>query len=313
MWPRFDVEGIADEIAEIVRFHHPSFNPSLPHTFVNVERLLSEMRANEELFESSRPATGRFTIDELTERRQKLLLSLAKWFHELQRKALDTTPAWLTGLVDKMRRERAQVISFNWDLVLDELLFGDSLSPAAYGLTHARDGPRLIKPHGSLNWYEVSTGKHLHDSKKLILHGSGADAVYAFKPYRAPASSKRTYMPLIVPPVFNKQFDGPVFQNLWREAVSILSSASHVRFLGYSLAEADFHARFILRCGFHNQEHGRLTSDGRRESPTGRAEVTVVDRDPAIGKRIEEMVGWPVEFHNMTIREWAGASVAPVT
>src|SRR3954464_10447784 len=66
IWSRLESAGKADSLAEIIRFHHPFFNPSLSGTFVNVEELLSEMRANEQLFESSRPATGNFTTDELT-------------------------------------------------------------------------------------------------------------------------------------------------------------------------------------------------------------------------------------------------------
>jgi hypothetical protein len=305
IWPRLQDSGYADGIADIIRFHHPSFNPYRKDTFVNIEHLLSEMQANEELFDSSRPATGRFTANELVERRQNLLLELAGWFHELKQKTLMAPPAWVADLARRMRHEKAQIVSFNWDLVLDELLFGDTLSKQNYGFTLKRTGPRLLKPHGSLNWYEQSSGRHLSDTKKFRLGGAGAGAVYAFRPYRAPMSSKRKYMPLIVAPVFNKQFSSPIFQHLWREAVSLLSTASEVRFLGYSLADADFHARFILRCGFHNQENGELRADGKRNAATGRAAVTVVDLDPAIGARIQDMVGWPVEFHEMTIQDWS--------
>ena len=305
IWPRLEGAGYADSIADIIRFHHPSFNPYRPDTFINIEHLLSEMQANEELFDSSRPATGRFTADELVERRQNLLLQLADWFHELKQTALTAPPSWVSDLALRMREEKAQIVSFNWDLVLDELLFGDALSRQNYGFTLRRTGPRLLKPHGSLNWYEQSSGKHLNDTKKFRLYGAGSKAVYAFRPYRAPRSSKRKYIPLIVAPVFNKQFSSPVFQHLWREAVSMLSTASEVRFLGYSLADADFHARFILRCGFHNQENGELRADGKRNAATGRAAVTVVDLNPEIGLRIQEMVGWPVEFHGTTVEDWS--------
>ncbi|GGA43593.1 hypothetical protein [Pelagibacterium lentulum] len=304
IWPRLISAGIADGMADIIRFHHPSFNPSRDDTFVNVERLLSEIQANEELFDSSRPATGRFTVEQLAERRQDFLLELAGWFHELQRKALAKPPTWLSKLAKQMQNENAQIISFNWDLILDELLFGETLSRQNYGFTRRWAGCRLLKPHGSLNWYERSSGRHLKRTKKFLLSGEDGDAVYAFRPYRAPKSERRIYMPLIVPPVFNKQFAGPVFQSLWREVVSVLSTASDVRFLGYSLAEADFHARFILRCGFHNQESGQLRADGKRSAPTGRAEVTVVDINPEVGGRIQELVGWPVANHAMNIEKW---------
>jgi hypothetical protein len=308
MWPRLIAAGLADDLAEVVRFHHPDFNPLLPATFINVEQLLSEMKANEQLFESSRPATGRFTAVELEERRRRFLLEIAEWFHELQANALTSPPTWLLSLVDRINRERVQIISFNWDLVLDELLFGKELSPSSYGMARRRSRVRLLKPHGSLNWYAEEPGRHLKATKRFKLAGKSPDRVFAFKRFRAPASSSRSYMPLIVPPILNKEFDGDLFKNLWQETVSVLSKASEVRFLGFSMAEADFHARFILRCGFHNQEHGELDSKGGRRPATGRAKVTVVDLDPAVGPRIQGAVGWPCHSFSGTIEDWISSS-----
>lgn len=307
IWPRLRRAGLADELADVIRFHHPNFNPMLPATFINVEQLLSEMKANEQLFDSSRPATGTFTSVELEHRRQGFLLEMAGWFHELQASALEHPPVWLTQLVDRMKRERAQIISFNWDLVLDEMLFGDDLRRRSYGLDGRGAEVRLLKPHGSLNWFEETSGRHLKAAKKFRLTGKSPDRVFAFKPYRAPTSTRRSYMPLIVPPVLNKEFEGPLFQSLWQESVSLLSTASEVRFLGYSLPQADFHARFILRCGFHNQEHGELNASGRRKSATGRAMVTIVDLEPSVAPRIEDAVGWPCHFAHSTIEDWVNA------
>lgn len=304
IWPRLITAGLADELADVIRFHHPDFNALLPATFINVEQLLSEMKANEQLFDSSRPATGRFTPVELEERRRGFLLETAAWFHELQASALASPPTWVPKLVDRIHRERAQVISFNWDLVLDELLFGKGLNPSSYGMAKGRSRVRLLKPHGSLNWYEEATGRHLKLTRRFKLAGKSPDRVFAFKPFRAPASSSRSYMPLIVPPILNKEFEGDLFKHLWQETVSVLSRASEVRFLGFSMAQTDFHARFILRCGFHNQEHGELDSKGGRLPATGRAMVTVVDRDPTVGPRIEGAVGWPCHRFSGSIEDW---------
>lgn len=306
MWGRLKRAGLANELADVIRFHHPYFNATLEDTFPNIEQLLSEMQANEQLFESSRPATGDFDSEKLRSLRQKLLLEVASWFHELQSDALRTPAPWLAQLCDEMKKERAQVISFNWDLVLDELLFGDSLDSSCYGFDDEKNKVRLIKPHGSLNWYESQNGRFLKEDLKFSLAGNGKKEVFAFRPYRAPFSTKRTYMPLIVPPVYSKQFKGETFKRLWQETVAIISTASEVRFLGYSLALADFHARFILRCGFHNQVEGALDEDGDRLQPTGRSRVLVVDpcSDGSVSKRIDETVGWNSTFHQKTIEQW---------
>lgn len=306
MWKRLKKAGLANDLAKIIGFHHPAFNPSLISTYPNIEQLLSEMQANEQLFAASRPATGLFTADALLSIRQGLLLELAAWFHELKEAAVKKKPQWLTDLVHQMKQENAQIISFNWDLVLDELLFGDDLTGACYGFGANGGRVRLIKPHGSLNWYEHQTGQHLKAESKFHLTGKGNSRVHAFRRYRAPASSRRIYMPLIIPPVYAKQFEGDAFRHLWQETVSVISTASEVRFLGYSMAPADFHARFILRCGFHNQVAGALNKDGDREPPTGRAVVTIVDpcEDGSVAKRITDLVGWECTVHTETIAQW---------
>lgn len=306
MWTRLKSAGLTDDLTKIISFHHPAFNPSLEDSYPNIEQLLSEMQANEQLFDASRPATGQFTSDHLLSIRQKFLLELAAWFHELKRTALKKKPQWLSDLIIQMKKENAQIISFNWDLVLDELLFGDELNEVCYGFGAHKGKVRLIKPHGSLNWYEHRTGQHLKAEKKFQLTGKLNSSVWAFRFYRAPASKHRTYMPLIVPPVYTKQFKGDAFRRLWQETVAIVSTASEVRFLGYSMAPADFHARFILRCGFHNQEAGAIAKDGTREQATGRALVTIVDpcKDGSVAKRISDLVGWHCEVHTQTIEEW---------
>jgi hypothetical protein len=306
MWERLVDKGLATDLAKVIRFHHPAFNASLKNTFPDVETLLSEMQANEQLFDSSRPTTGAFLPEDLLNIRKSFLLELANWFHDKKDAALKKPVPWLEQLCADMKKEKAQVISFNWDLVLDDLLFGNALDRSSYGLDEQADMVRLIKPHGSLNWYKSEDGQHLKSSQTFPLAGKGDGKVVAFRPLRAPISTKRTYMPLIVPPVYSKQFEGDTFRRLWREAVSVLSTASEVRFLGYSLAHADFHARFILRCGFYNQVAGALNPDGSRKEPTGRARVTIVDpcEDKSVPRRIRETVGWNCTWRQKTVEQW---------
>lgn len=306
MWPRLVNNGYSTELAKVIRFHHPAFNELLPETFPNIEKLLSEMEANEHLFWSSRAAAGTFTLEKLTEIREGLLLEIADWFHELKTIAIRKHPKWLFQLASKMKEEKAQVVSFNWDLVLDEILFGNDLNKEDYGFGRHALQVRLIKPHGSLNWYRASQGRTLKDPLKFVLRGTASQTVFAFRRFRAPKSSKRTYSPLIVPPVYTKQFRGKLFQRLWNEAVNVVSTASEVRFIGYSLADSDFHARFALRCGFHNQIDGKLNSRGVRGNPTGRASVTIVDPcpDDSVIDRISDAVGWEGSHFRGTVEDW---------
>lgn len=307
MWERLEKAEQGERLEKIIRFHHPEFNTSLHETYPDIEQLLSEIQANEQLFSSSRQATGLFSPEDLLAYRRDLLLEIAEWFHELKKKSLRRPPPWLSKLSSAMISEQASIISFNWDLVLDELLFGANVSKENYAFGHEKEKGRcvrLIKPHGSLNWYEERDGRHIKKEKKIKLIGSKESSVYAFKPLRAPRSSSRKYMPLIVPPVYAKTFEADIFRLLWQETVSALSTADEVRFLGYSLAHADFHARFILRCGFHNQEFGEILAGGNRSRPTGRSKVTIVDKDGAAHERISSSVGWSCNSYQMSISDW---------
>nr|WP_232117600.1 hypothetical protein [Luteimonas sp. XNQY3] len=313
LWKRLD-KSTASDLTKVVRFHHPNFDPARIGPFPTIEELLSEMKANADLFQSTRPAAGGFTSDKLEDRQSRLLYALATWFHELKKDALRAKHDWLDHLVAAMKGERAAIVSFNWDLVLDELLFGEELDKASYGFDARSTGVRLIKPHGSLNWYQGDTARPLKQEKKFALGGKGNSAVFAFRPMREPKSTKgRRYMPLIVPPVYAKQFEGPVFRRLWQETVSVLSTATEVRFLGFSLAHADFHARFVLRCGFYNQVHGQLKSDGTRECPTGPSTVVVVDPSAEAYKRIRGVVGSDCTFHQQTLEAWIANSGLPAS
>ena len=53
----------------------------------------------------------------------------------------------------------------------------------------------------------------------------------------------------------------------------------------------DFHAQFIMRCGFHNQIEGELLNDGKRQTKTGAAEVIIINPDRGAAQRIEAIAG----------------------
>lgn len=303
---RLEGSHLFDDISKIIGFHHPDFDIDDKSTFPSIELLLSEMQANEKLFRSSRVSNGRFTPDKLVEIRKNFLLELANWFHILQSEALKRKPLWLKEFVNKIKKEKAQIISFNWDLVLDELLFGEEHDRRNYGFGRFDGRVRLIKPHGSLNWYENDAGSHIKENKKYRLIGTGEKQVFAFRYYRGVYSKRRNYMPLIIPPVQIKQFQGLLFRQLWRDTVHVISEANEVNFLGFSLAQADFHARFILRCGFYNQKEGLIKKDGERDIPVGSAKVMVVDPCEDAQARIKNAINSDCEYvwHKEKIEDW---------
>ena len=291
-WNRVGDCAFRDRLTRVIAFHNPGFNCDEFGSFPNMEEFLSQMMVNEQLFDASRTYEGNFTKQELNELQRTLLLKISDWFHEISERVDPDKPRvpWLAAFRDHVQRENVAIISFNWDLVLDKLLFGEELSEISYGFPlQPFKRPVLIKPHGSLNWFEDDLGKYLKSKLKFLLLQEDEEKVYAFRKFRAP-KGKREYTPLIVPPVYLKNFDRSVFRNLWRSCTTLLSTAHRVIFLGYSMSVADFHAQFIMRCGFHNQMDGELKGSGRR-TPTDAAEVTIVNPDRGAAERTRAIAG----------------------
>jgi hypothetical protein len=306
-WDRLE-EGPRTQLGKIIEFHHPAFIPERKTTFPGIEELLAAIAVNLELFDASRPAEGGFTKRQLEESREELLSTIARWFHELYEGA-SVTP-WLSQVIKRLRRENAAIISFNWDLLLDQLLFDKGLGSDSYGLSKTLSrGPMLLKPHGSLNWYDATRIQKVPDEKRIEIFrdSENNERIEAFLPPREIRSkSGRRYTPLIIPPTYLKSFNRPVFQRLWNRCTGVLSTARRLVFLGYSMPAADLHAQFIFRCGFHNQIEGRLREDGSRYSATGPAEVIIVNPEQEAARRIEAVAGPKIkcEWVSKRVQEW---------
>ena len=308
VWERLPVDS-REQLKLIIEFHHPAFNLTRKTTFPDIEQLLTEMAVNLQLFDASRPTEGRFTKQDLEESREILLFTIASWFHDIYGPASETD--WLSGVVARLRREKAAVVSFNWDLILDQLLFNGQLDSESYGLSPTLgNAPVLLKPHGSLNWYEGDQLQHVTDVKRIEIfrHKKPANCVHAFLlPRSVKSKTGRRYTPLIIPPTYLKDFKPSVFKRLWQNCTAVLSTPKRLVFLGYSLPAADLHAQFIFRCGFHNQLNGRLKKHGGRYAATGAAEVIIVNPDQDAARRIESAAGpnIPSTWIPKRVQDWA--------
>ena len=291
-WDRLPKDSVS-QLQRVIEFHHPAFNAKRTTSFPDVEQLLTEIDVNLKMFDASRPAAGRFTKAQLIESREILLFTIASWFHKIYEDA-EQTP-WLSLAIERLQLENAAIISFNWDLILDQLLFSGELDSRNYGLSNRLpDTPILLKPHGSLNWYEGTQLEHVPELKRVEIFSDEdkSKCVHAFlRPREIKSKSGRRYTPLIIPPTYLKDFTPTIFQKLWQNCTEVLSTPKKIVFLGYSLPAADLHAQFIFRCGFHNQINGRLRSDGNRHDPTGAAKIVIVNPDQDAARRIESVAG----------------------
>jgi hypothetical protein len=313
VWERLGDEA-EDRLRKIIAFHHPEFDSSRRTSFPNIEQLLTEIAVNIDLFDASRPKAGNFKPGHLNRAREDLLSAVADWFHEIYSKG--DTPRWLDDFKHRLHHEQAAIVSFNWDLVLDHLLFTrDGLSAESYGLGDTVGaGPVLFKPHGSLNWFEEKQVSKVPAGKRVRIFSAAdkSENIEAFLYPRAIRSKVgRKYTPLIVAPTYLKDFNRPIFKVLWNQCTAVLSTARRLVFLGYSMPAADLQAQFILRCGFHNQLEGRLSTAGDRLPATGAAEVIIVNPDQGAAQRIERIAGRgiPCAWVPKRVSDWISEQV----
>jgi hypothetical protein len=97
-------------------------------------------------------------------------------------------------------------------------------------------GVRLLKLHGSVNWYvrgSFGSLAHVFESKPVRV---SAPRVYEI----------RGYIRQIVPPIFGKFFGHAHWRTLWGRAFKALCDADVLVVIGCSLVDTDFHLRALL-------------------------------------------------------------------
>jgi hypothetical protein len=181
-------------------------------------------------------------------------------------------PTWLEQLVVAWHERRVEVVTFNYDTLIEATvdriqLATDDAQPRP--ISYDKIGPRVIpmwdgvsyygggrrappansfryrKLHGSVNWYWDAVTRAADSIIDVGLAHSWGQSAGNFtdeelRQYRAPGKT-----PLIVPPTATKSgsFDNPVIQFLWRDAFMALRGAKRVFVLGYSLPPSDLLVR----------------------------------------------------------------------
>ena len=215
---------------------------------------------------------------------------------------INTAPEWMSRLVTKWDEERVTVISLNYDTLVErvtvDLKFqesdGRSRSLTAWDIypsylvnAGTRGAStwlpesvvtfRLLKLHGSTNWY-YSGQPEFHGENILYAIPWGldlsADAAAQEEKTLAMVSDKEA---LIIPPVVEKSiyFKNETVGRLWWEAANALRTASSITVIGYSLPKSDLGMRSFL-----------ATVAGK-----GKKEVIVVDVDAGIPSRYQGLLG----------------------
>jgi hypothetical protein len=265
----------------ILQQHYPRFQADEATTYPSIEELLTKLLALEQQQHCFVANGKRMTFAEPRDLRRLLLTETAEWFMERQREIMWSPPGWLSRLQHWVLDFQPTLIAFNWDLVLDQLLYGDTLSAQTYGVGLPSHIPALLKPHGSLNWYEVESAAQCPPDRDTFRIGNGsADCIMAYRNLEASSFPPRgLYTPAVFPEAFLRNASPASFREIDRSCIERLSRAGHVIFLGYSMPEADLHVRSLFLAGLLGRDDAIPPS------------VLIVNRDAGAGERLSALLG----------------------
>ena len=181
--------------------------------------------------------------------------------------SISPLPADMAAILGGISPERDAIVSFNWDEEVDYYFTEERDWNVAYtlGSWQARKGILILKPHGSVGWYDVIRGIANEDTS-FIAEGDERVSrdnrrILSYYESERPIAiesdeEKREEMyfcpPVITPPTFAKTFEYVEQNWIWQDILEVCSSAKEFVFLGYSLPQDDYLTRAAIRNALRN-------------------------------------------------------------
>jgi len=173
------------------------------------------------------------------------------------------------------------IISLNWDCLVEDMLyhclreaglvgaidadFCCYTSPLSAECPHVPSvlqkakglfNIKIMKLHGSANWLLCPNCNRLYtnvgaddDEWSQYVFPQDCPECQRVLPAADPEEPGKNpeLEPFFITPTYLKEFDNPHIQMIWHNAHMALAEADEIVFIGYSLPEADYHVRTLLR------------------------------------------------------------------
>ncbi len=256
--------GSHKELAEIASRYFGEYRD------INIEQLATFLRADTVPYEAKEPRDRAY--DQLL----LVILNTLKGIYSNPR--TEKIKPLFSEFASALVSLEIPVISFNYDLLLDQLLLdtkkwlpndgyavripiGGSGGASSYVENKINQRPPsstvLLKLHGSLNWgmrdvgYEDGShpieippvmGDKILPIADLVTVGPGRLSInYQWRPF-------------IIPPLFDKKVLNahPLIKTIWHQARDVLASSRNIHILGYSLPSGDFEVDTLFRESFYS-------------------------------------------------------------
>jgi len=220
------------------------------------------------------------TLAEIYEQKSAFLtlsMIIADYIRECEEEVFQTEPPeWAKDFIQYLHQTKQTVVTFNYDTILERLsraytagiLDGqearielDDLYDSPIGKLATRSGGwffgsshietcRLLKPHGSVNWYfpgnEDIDQQNVYYSDVFILDNPSHPDVQTY--IKSTERNKQDLIPLIIPPVAEKtSFYGiSLVRALWQASRKAIEEADEIYCVGYSLVKTDLPVRILF-------------------------------------------------------------------
>jgi hypothetical protein len=204
--------------------------------------------------------------------------------------------------VNKHLVEGDTIITFNWDLTIERALEEHPGDPG-FLYTYSRDRKEtsfsLLKPHGSVDWFDRKAIRGLPSERKV----EALDSTLCYYPRFNFAANPELadIAPVIVPPVADKEFSYEFLKRTWRFVYRAVSDATELHILGYSLPREDQFARLVFRRAI------RTNILYAKRFKRRALRVLVVNPDPNVEGTISRLVGRDVadfQFHQAYFEDY---------
>ena len=200
-----------------------------------------------------------------------------------------------TRVLAQSLRPEDSVLSFNYDLLMDQELIGEGgplqyqnfsakmlgkdlfkvgkgyrpvrewlAESVAAGSISGPTGPYYglyLKLHGSLNWFVCPSGACPRSKQLVVVSsieqclGSSAIGINFQCSY-----CYSELIPFLVPPLVQKPvMNDPQLRNIWGNALAVLANAARVVVIGFSFQPSDFYAAWLFRRALERRKDIRIS------------------------------------------------------
>ena len=204
---------------------------------------------------------GKYTIEEIKQLKKNLVFTIVKTIEKSIRFPFENSTAKIPshlGTFSKVIKKfkSASIITFNYDILVDYLLYHHDIS-FDYGFSRSqKNNLSLLKLHGSTNWALSNKGEIItvpfdklsnfftvsENKKNTLIEASNyfLDSVI---------HNEISESPFIIPPTWNKSYYQTSLSNVWNNAANALGNAKNIYVFGYSLPESDSFFRYLFSIG----------------------------------------------------------------